>query len=185
MCGSIASVVGSFSAIHQSFGSKPRRPPELWRWCVRRRFQDASGSLGASAVRQPRHTVQHWLAVGTAPCPGFRSSIAHNVRNDVDNELLAIAVPTSRDENRRLNSDARGLCASDPRAQDAGTVLQRPIDSQHGRHNASTHQDTSGRRPFGGDNSPATGITAPSPLIWRRKRQKCVCRAPTAGVFPR
>lgn len=37
------------------FRSKPRRLREMWRWCVRCQFRDASGTLGANAVLQPWH----------------------------------------------------------------------------------------------------------------------------------
>jgi hypothetical protein len=48
----------------------------------------------------------------------------------VDDELLAIAAPPLPDKNYELNSDAGGLRALHPRAQDIGTILQRLIDSQ-------------------------------------------------------
>jgi hypothetical protein len=111
MHGSTASVVESSSAVHQSFGSKPSRRPELWRWYVRCQFSRRELFTWRERVTMAPGPM---AAFGSAPCPGF--PIQHcprRFRDDVDHELLANAVPMWRDKNYRLNSDVRGLRALD------------------------------------------------------------------------
>jgi hypothetical protein len=84
---------------------------------------------GAATMRCGRHR-QTSACLRNREYRGLRPSIAHTVPNPVDGEWVAIAAPTSRNKNYRLNSDARDLHGLHPRAQDADSVLQRLIDSQ-------------------------------------------------------
>jgi hypothetical protein len=86
-----------------------------WKWCRKSQNPSAANRRGCGECGDHVCDVQTGDD-GTAPCPGFRSNIAHNVRHGVDDELLAIAAPPLPDKNYELNSDTGGLRALHPRA---------------------------------------------------------------------
>jgi hypothetical protein len=114
---STASVVRSFSAAHSSFqkqtSSVARNVAIVCAMLISRqaihpvRTRPGNGDMRTSIgwPSEPLH------ARGSDP------ALLTTFWNDVDDEWLAIAAPTMRDTNCRLNSNARGFRAAQPPAQ--------------------------------------------------------------------